>query len=433
MSNDSDEVANVTFNPLDFAIFLMTLFNFITPEDSKIIHVLKDGIYKPIGEIVIQKELVKKLGRNARLRFAREVSFTIQAKTYLEIEKSETLQIAVENGILNPITKTLEQFNPRLFITVKIPVTFNPNANCPKILNFLTEVVGKQQLSLLQEMIGYLLLKKMPFHKSILLIGEGANGKTTVLNLIIKLLGEENCVAILLQDLCHSPFAAAQLYGKLANIADDLPNTSIKTSGKWKMITGGARVMAQFKHRPIFHFWPYAKHIFSANSIPFVYEDSVAWWRRWIIIVCNNQFIEGINANENILEDISSPEELSGFLNWALEGLERLLKNKKFSINHTVEQLRDLQRKKADSAGSFIEECIGSSNSSECFIPFDDYYQSYVDYCQNLGLPIRSKRELTVRTKAIHSSAQKARRTIDGERVKVWNYLFYTKKPIKGD
>ena len=81
--------------------------------------------------------------------------------------------------------------------------------------------------------------------------------------------------------------------------------------------------------------------IFSANLIPKTKDDTTAFFRRWIIINFPNQFLpDNPKTDKDLTKKLTTQEELSGFFNWTLKGLKRLLKNGKFSSGKSVEETR---------------------------------------------------------------------------------------------
>src|SRR5208283_2759033 len=97
----------------------------------------------------------------------------------------------------------------------------------------------------------------------------------------------------------------------------------------FKMLTGGDSIGTEKKFKDEYSFVNYAKLIFSANKPPKVTdEDSYAFWRRWILIEFPNQFGDD-KKDPEILNKLTAEAELSGLLNWALEGLARLRQQKK--------------------------------------------------------------------------------------------------------
>ncbi|MEM1642774.1 MAG: phage/plasmid primase, P4 family [Desulfurococcaceae archaeon] len=148
------------------------------------------------------------------------------------------------------------------------------------------------RVALLLEIIGYTLYPhEYPFHKAVLLVGEGSNGKTTYLRLIETILSKPNVSTVNLSDLDPrvNRFASADLYNKLANISSEPPKRTFDPT-LFKMLTGEDLVRVERKFRDAFNTYNYAKLIFAANELPQVTEDTYAFWRRWIVIEFPNRF-----------------------------------------------------------------------------------------------------------------------------------------------
>ena len=125
------------------------------------------------------------------------------------------------------------------------------------------------------------------------------------------------------------------LFGKLANVFADLDRRALKGTSYFKTIVSGDSIDAERKFKSTFSFTPYAKLIFSANEIPHSSDNTFAFYRRWCIIPFNNKF-EGEKADVNLLHKLTTPEELSGLLNRALQGLIRLIDNNGFTEPRSV-------------------------------------------------------------------------------------------------
>jgi len=182
------------------------------------------------------------------------------------------------------------------------------------------------------EMFGYCLYKDYPFAKAFMLIGSGANGKSTLMKLLEKFLGEDNIATPSLQDLLRDKFAKVELFGKLANIHADLSSEKLENTGTFKMLTGGDTVYGQKKFKDPIKFKNHAKLIYSANELPRTDDRTDAFFRRWIVIDFPNQFTSNDEfTNPDLPYSIIDEEEMSGLLNWALDGLERILDQGGFS------------------------------------------------------------------------------------------------------
>jgi phage/plasmid-associated DNA primase len=112
------------------------------------------------------------------------------------------------------------------------------------------------------------LYRSCEYEKAFMLFGDGANGKGVLIKLIEALLRQTNCSHRSLQDLDKNRFAAADLYGKLANTCADLKSLKLSETGNFKMIVSGDSITAKRKFEHAFTFRNYAKLIFSANEIP---------------------------------------------------------------------------------------------------------------------------------------------------------------------
>jgi len=385
------------FNPVLFAKHLLGNFFFKTPRDSETLYVFnwEKGIYESSGEVLVKEQMCRDLDEDTRQRFFADILFFIKGATYFEITHNPLGKVAVENGILDITTREMSPYTPEMFITTRLPISYDKDRVCPKILKFLKEVVNEEQMEIIQEVIGYCLYKDMPIHKALMLVGDGANGKSTLLGLIRRLLGVENISSASLQSLCYNRFSIAQLHNKLANICADLPDAALKQTGMFKMLTGADTVNAEEKFKQPFSFKNHAKLIFSTNKVPETKDDTTAFFRRWILIVCNNIFT-GKKCNPNILNEIATPEELSGLLNYALNGLDRILESGNFSTTENLEELRKQYVRKSNSAKAFIEEKIVYENDPSAIIPKAELYQKYIFFCQENHLPSMQKRFLTI-------------------------------------
>lgn len=186
---------------------------------------------------------------------------------------------------------------------------------------------------LLLEIIGYTLYPhEYPFHKAILLVGEGSNGKSTYLRLIETILGEENVAGVSITELDpeRNRFAAADLWNKLANIGSE-PTKGWFDPELFKKLTGEDLVRFERKHRDAFHGHNYAKMIFSANELPQVTENTYAFWRRWIVIEFPNRF----KPDPDFFDRTFTPDEIEGVIICALHAFRMVLERKGFTEQGT--------------------------------------------------------------------------------------------------
>lgn len=175
--------------------------------------------------------------------------------------------------------------DPLYLSTVQLPVSYHPQATCPEVDAFLAQAVAPDDIPRVWEVIGYLMMSGNPLQRAVLLTGGGGNGKSVLLEIIRRLLGRENCVAVPLHDFGESRFVTAELFGRLANVVGDIDATYIENTSRIKEITGDdGQVMGERKGEHPFYFDPWCCMIFSANDIPASSDSSRGWTRRFEII-----------------------------------------------------------------------------------------------------------------------------------------------------
>lgn len=386
------------FVPAYLARELMKKFDYVTRKSDEVIFLYhpEKGIYTPDGEAHIKTQVEKALGKYLRRNRQSEVINYIVCSTLHDIKETPPNFVALRNGVFDVETGELKPFSPQYFILNSLPMKYDPQDDCQKIKKFVSEVVRQEDIPVLQEVAGYCLLRDYPIHRATMLIGEGANGKSTFLELLRAFLGHENVSGESLQGLEANRFAACSLFGKLANIYPDLSDRALRSTGMFKMLTGGDTISGEFKFKDRFRFKNYAKLIFSANKIPESPDDTTAFFRRWIIINFPNQFIDDDpRTDNNLLQKLTTEEELSGFFNWALEGLRRLLQNGHFSHCKSVEETREQYIRASDPVKAFAMDCIEFKAGS--VVKKDEVYEAFIEYCQEHNLPTVAKNTFSMR------------------------------------
>ncbi len=360
---------------------------FRTFRDSKEVLCHQDGVYRYGGESVVHELVQHQLLHLTSSYRVSEVLEYIKRATYVDralFDNPSTL-LNLENGLLDIDTGELIEHSPDHLSSIRIPIVYTPTATCPQIERFLKDIVSPDVIPVIEEMAGYCLETGYRIHRAFLLIGDGANGKSTLLELMRAFLGKENCSTVSLQALEVNRFAAADLYGKLSNMYSDLPSTMLKHVGVFKMLTGGDSVRGEKKFAGGFSFYNRAKLIFSSNKPPKVQgEDTYAFWRRWIIINFPHQFT-GDSADRRILDKLTHPNELSGFLNLALQGLRRLHDKGDFSYAPSVDEVSETYLRAADPIYAFItERCEVDTDG---WISKDDLYGVYKSFSLEQKIP----------------------------------------------
>ncbi len=375
---DKDE----KFDTTEIARQVMASAKFVTFRDNEEVRHYDGGVYRRHGETKI-KEIVHEIcdGKESG-KFCGEAIGKVQRATYIDRERfaeNTERKIVVLNGILDFDNQVLEPHKPEFLSLVKFPLIYDKNAQCPNIMNFFRTTLKTEDIPLMQEWFGYQLWTLgYPAQKAMMFVGDGGNGKSTAIFILELFVGRENRCAISLHSLEENRFAAAGLFGKVANLYADLPDRDLKYVGQFKMATGGDPMRGEFKGVNAFFFPNVAKMTFSCNKVPRVPEDTVGFFRRWLIIEFPFSFEGSDKEDKDIRAKLSSPSELSGLLNWSLEGLQRLRKNGwRFSNGRSVEEIREDYIVRSDPLKAFIMHCVDTEGKSESVVTKQDLFAAY--------------------------------------------------------
>ena len=361
--------------------------------------VYKNGIYLPQGKSFVKEFSRNILGKTFTSHIANNIIGKIEADTFIEHDKffSSNYQdeIPILNGILNIRTRTLSDFNPKKIFFNKLPVKYDAAQECPKIIEHLKTVLkGKEDIPVLLELFGYLLFKEYRIEKAFMFVGFGRNGKSKTIELMKLFLGPENCASLPLRSLNDESFSLCELFGKMANLAADLSKTDLKETGMIKALIGRDTVQAKRKFLRDLNFVNYAKMIFAANELPKIYDTTEGFWTKWVLIEFPYKFVTEKEYNElpeeeklghkilnpDIIKELTTPEELSGLLNLALDGLDRIIKNNDFSYSKGTKEVKDLWIRKSDSFTAFCMDHI--TEELEGKITKKDLRKMFFKYCK---------------------------------------------------
>lgn len=390
--------------------------------DKVIYRYNNSGLYVPDGEPSIEREAQMLLGNKASSYVINEVVNWIRRETYTKLSDFDCNPDILNclSGLLNMKTLELQEHTPDYPSLAQIPVFYDPKFDAPDINKFLTEILKPEDIDPILELFGYCLLREIPFQKAFLFVGEGANGKSTLIELLRAFLGKNSCSSVSLQELEEDKFKKAELFGKLANLSSDIPSKGLHHIGTFKMLTGGDKITAERKFGHPFQFTNYAKLVFSANRPPKIFsEDTLALWRRFIIIDFPNTFPDDV-ADKHLLEKLTTAAGLAGLLNLALKGLQRLLSNDGFSYDKTVEDVAERYTVLSNPILSFVNDHCDLDSSAT--IDKQILYDAFTQYCQDRTIPTISKESFGRNLKNSPTlSIGTIRSSSDGHRAHCWH------------
>lgn len=239
------------------------------------------------------------------------------------------------------------------FLTYQLPFEYNPDTEHPLFQRFLNRVLPNVEAQqVLAEYVGYVFAQSLKLEKVLILYGSGANGKSVFFDVVNALFGHENVSNYSLQNLTrYDSYQRASLENKLVNYASEI-NGRLEAS-IFKQLASGEPVEARQIYGQPFTMTNYARLIFNCNELPKETEQTHAFFRRFIIM----PFDVTIPAEEQDPELASKiiSTELSGVLNWALSGLERLMRNKRFTCCDAITRQLEQYQRESDSVAKRIK------------------------------------------------------------------------------
>jgi len=408
--------------------------------------IYREGIYVPQGKTYL-KELIREiLGDGYTTYLTNEVINKIESETYIEQDTFFNIKyknkIAVMNGILILSEGKLEPFNPKEIYFNKLPIKYDKTKDCPTIKKHFENVLHhKEDIPVLQELFGYLLYKDYCIEKAFMFTGNGRNGKGKTLELMKRFLGIDNCSNIPLQQIETDNFALGEFFNKLANLGGDISSNALKDTGAFKNLTGRDLISASRKFKTRVNFTNYAKLIFCANELPITYDITPAFFNRWVLLNFPHTFIseQEINkmdeserknykiADKNIIDRLSDKDELSGLLNWALEGIKRLLEQEDFSYSKSISEVKSQWLRLSNSATAFVMDELEEQYGF--LIPKEKFRYKYSEYCKKNRLkPVGDK---TLKNMLlINYGVWETKKTYEGELTNCWEGLKFKQGDI---
>jgi putative DNA primase/helicase len=241
----------------------------------------------------------------------------------------DPMLLGCPNGVIDLRTGVLRDARREDLITKQISVAFDANGQCANWLAFLDWAFqgDKELIEFLQRYIGYVLTGEVSEELMCVFVGDGANGKSTVLMTLLDLMNDyagkaqsDLLVHAQGKEGAASPDVAA-LHGKRLIVVSETDDGCVLSEARIKDIVSNEKIAARRLHQDPFEFWPSHKIILATNHRPRVKGTDNGIWRR-LAIVGFNSTIADADKITDYRERVLRPE-LPGILRWAVEGCLR--------------------------------------------------------------------------------------------------------------
>jgi putative DNA primase/helicase len=271
----------------------------------------------------------------------------------------EEAVICCRNGVLRLGDRKLFPHDPRLFNLGVVETEYRPGALCARWMQFLWETWGDDYVTreALQEWFGLLLsdISVVEFQKAFIIFGPPRSGKTLIASIASMLLGARNCCSPSLDKLSKQFGTQGMIGKKLAAVPDarldNRSNRSAITEKLLSTISGDSQDIER-KYKDDWHGILQIRMMILTNVLPDFKDESGAIATRFVILQTRNSYL---GKEDNKLGE-KLQAELSGILNWALEGLPRLMDRGRFLEPGDGALKRELASK-ASVIHSFVSDC----------------------------------------------------------------------------
>jgi putative DNA primase/helicase len=348
------------------------------------------GVYKMMSDQEVSDMVLNGLyedmlwGYRTKRNVSDKVACLISIIPLLVVTDDKGYIANVKNGLLNIYTKVLMPHSPDFVSLVQYQVEYNSDAKSPTwdacMDSWMSGPEKTEKTRLLQQYCGYCLSSSMLYDKALFLVGDGGNGKSTFVDTIAMVIGPGATSHIDLESL-YGAFGMHGLIGKRLNIIEEVHGNYYQ-SNKLKKLISGEQVTIDIKYKPQFTFRPQAKFVFSVNLLPRVDDTSTATERR----ICAVKFLNNYRDNPNYKLRSSVgllAAELSGILNWMVDGAIDLANNGKFVVTAEQTKMLDEYREENSSVEGFLSQCVISKPFTSIEIP--TLYSEYRKWCSTDG------------------------------------------------
>lgn len=329
-----------------------------------------------------------------------EATGKIVRSNVLSIENKEHLfegsirgKINLANGIYDVRSGEFHEHSPRYGFKYVLPYAYDPAAMSEFFYDWLAKVMinRTELIESVLDFLGYCLWNGYDDHVFMYLIGEGANGKSTLINIMKAVIGVSNFSSVNMTQLTQNRFASAHLEGKLVNLCEEANGKELTSEhlNIIKVLSSGGEFTAERKGQDGFVLKNTAKLLFSANEAPRFMEHTAAIKRRMLVIPCDYSIKE---LDPGVEERLIS--EVPGIFSMLVKRIQDNVKEnkKRYKVSRGGHDALEAQKKllhKGDPVMAWANEFLEQELSIDAYIPTDEAYAHYNQWCDESGIKFK--------------------------------------------
>lgn len=361
-----------------------------------------DDQIKNMIQCLVQKYFREKTGSltNNLVQAVENNSFTLQP----EPDESKVF-CAGDTTLIFDRAGNIETVTETIFTLTRLPVAYNPIAECPTFQKYLNDLFYEEDIPVIQEYLGYCMIPCTRAQAGLFIHGKGGEGKSVLRDVVMKLFGHA-AVQEHIDRFESDRFSIANLESRLVSIDDDMKTEKLnETSAIKSLITAKDRQLIERKCKQKYEAYIYARIIALGNSfVGSKFDHSDGFYRRQLLIDCKPNRRDP-KDNDRFMSD-KVIAEIEGVLAWCVVGLQRLIRNNyNFSVSDRMRKTLDDIRIDSDSTLAFCKDddwIIEDTEAWEEFIPSTDIWVAYYLFCQENAISPNKKRSFCLRFKELY-------------------------------
>ena len=338
------------------------------------------GVWTKRTDNFIRSYFVDRLGSYAQGNKLEALLKYLKAETTTEELFNRRPIFNFRNVTLDLATSEEREHSPSDMSSIQMNYDYDVKAKCPQWKKFIAEIMDDNapKMKLLQEMAGYILFEDCSLQKCFMLIGDGSNGKSVLLNVIAAVFNEKNVSNVEMSSLLE-PFQRISMMNSLVNITTET-NSNVKGAESiFKQIVAGDPINGCFKNKDFVTFKPRCKIITASNEFMKSRDTTYGFLRRILFVKFTRTF-EGKSKDKNLESKLKT--ELSGIFNWAYEGYKRLRDQLEFTETEEQTEIMEEFMKVMNPVAAFIQEELTNETGR---LGTAELYEKYKEWATEAG------------------------------------------------
>lgn len=306
--------------------------------------------------------------------------------------------VNLQNGMINLDTmKLVPHDREELFITA-LPFAYDAAAKAPVWEAFVARIMcgSAPLIEALQNAMGYLFTRNLHLEIMIGLVGEGANGKSTLIDVIAELVGETGASYMPLQTITKASgdglYSRVGLSGRWVNFTQELSPRTMEST-EFKNLITGKNIIARDPFGKTFTIASAPKQVCAMNSTEHLIKERTHGFMRRLWLIPFNYTVPEQERDRWLAEKLR--KELAGIFNWVLDGTSRVLTNGCLSQSAEMVRLKSqieldsnpvqqfMLERTAPHEGLNPDEIEPKNKLYNMVVGVSEMYQKYKEFCDH--------------------------------------------------